>query len=113
MNKQGRTLKVIVLAAGSGTRAGVPFPKVLQPLGERKIIDYVITNALRFAQPEDIYVVIGPEGQQVQAHLGGRYNYVLQPQPLGTGHAVQCTAPFLADFDGDLLVLYGDTPLKQ
>lgn len=111
MNKQGRTLKVIVLAAGSGTRAGVPFPKVLQPLGERKIIDYVITNALRFAQPEDIYVVIGPEGQQVQAHLGGRYNYVLQPQPLGTGHAVQCTAPFLADFDGDLLVLYGDTPL--
>ena len=111
MDKQRHALKVIILAAGSGTRAEVPFPKVLQPLGERKIIDYVVNNARRFAQPEDIYVVIGPEGQQVQAHLGGRFNYVLQPQPLGTGHAVQCTAPFLADFDGDLLILYGDTPL--
>ncbi|MCB8944243.1 MAG: NTP transferase domain-containing protein [Ardenticatenaceae bacterium] len=106
-----RALKVIILAAGLGTRAGVSFPKVLLPLGEQKIIDYVIKNACRFAAAEDIYVVIGPEGQQVQAHLGGGYHYILQPQPLGTGDAVRCTAPFLQDFAGDLLILYGDTPL--
>ncbi len=104
-------LKAIILAAGLGTRAGVTFPKVLLPLGEQKVIDYVINNALRFVSPEDIYVVIGPQGNQVQAHLGPRFNYVLQPDPIGTGNAVQCTAPFLQDFEGDLLILYGDTPL--
>ena len=106
-----QALKVIILAAGLGTRAGVTFPKVLLPLGEQKVIDYVVNNAIRFATPEDIYIVIGPQGDQVQAHLGGEYNYVLQPQPLGTGDAVRCTAPFLQDFAGDLLILYGDTPL--
>ena len=109
MNKY--PLKVIILAAGLGTRAGVTFPKVLLPLGEQKVIDYVINNALRFVTPEDIYVVIGPQGNQVQAHLGPRFNYVLQPESIGTGNAVQCTAPFLQDFEGDLLILYGDTPL--
>ncbi|MCB0014838.1 MAG: NTP transferase domain-containing protein, partial [Anaerolineales bacterium] len=104
-------LKVIILAAGSGQRAGVAYPKVLQPLGDAKIIDYVVKNALRFAAPGDIYVVIGRQGDQVQAHLGREYNYVLQPAPRGTGDAVRCTAPFLRDFAGDLLILYGDTPL--
>ena len=104
-------LKVIILAAGSGQRAGVDYPKVLQPLGDAKIIDYVVKNALRFAAPGDIYIVIGRQGDQVQAHLGTAYNYVLQPAPRGTGDAVRCTAPFLRNFAGDLLILYGDTPL--
>ena len=47
----------------------------------------------------------------MQAHLGTDYNYVLQPAPRGTGDAVRCTAPFLRNFAGDLLILYGDTPL--
>jgi bifunctional UDP-N-acetylglucosamine pyrophosphorylase/glucosamine-1-phosphate N-acetyltransferase len=34
----------------------------------------------------------------------------LQPQQLGTGHAVLQTAPLLQDATGDAIVLYGDTP---
>ena len=104
-------LKVIILAAGSGSRSGVEYPKVLQPLGERKVIDYVVQNGRRFVGPEDIYIVVGTQGDMVQAHLGLNYHYVLQPQPLGTGDAVHRAAPYLKNFDGDLLILYGDTPL--
>jgi len=35
----------------------------------------------------------------------------VQDPPLGTGHAVQAAMPALKGFKGDVLVLYGDTPL--
>jgi bifunctional N-acetylglucosamine-1-phosphate-uridyltransferase/glucosamine-1-phosphate-acetyltransferase GlmU-like protein len=38
---------------------------------------------------------------------------VLQEPQLGTGHAVAQAEPILADFQGDVLVLYGDVPLLQ
>ena len=38
---------------------------------------------------------------------------VVQGLPLGTGHAVRAAAPALADFDGDVIGLYGDGPLIQ
>ena len=104
------SLKVVILAAGAGRRSGVDFPKVLQPLGERKIIDYVVQSALRFVPPQDVVVVVG-QGDQVQIHLGDEFQYVTQPEPLGTGDAVGRTASLLADFNGDVLILYGDTPL--
>lgn len=96
------TLKAVILAAGQ---------KVLQPLGERKIIEYVVENALHFVAPADLYVVVGHQGEKVQAHLGPTYNYVVQEEALGTGHAVLQVYPLLKDYGGDLLILYGDTPL--
>jgi phosphomannomutase/CTP:molybdopterin cytidylyltransferase MocA len=104
-------LKVIILAAGAGKRAEIDYPKVLQPLGGKKIIDYVVENALRFADSQDIYIVIGQKGERVRQHLGDRYHYVPQPEALGTGDAVRRTAPYLSHFEGDILILYGDTPL--
>ncbi|MBC8446401.1 MAG: glucosamine-1-phosphate N-acetyltransferase, partial [Chloroflexi bacterium] len=47
----------------------------------------------------------------VQEHLGPAYHYVVQEEQLGTGHAVLQAQPHLQDYDGDLLILYGDTPL--
>jgi len=38
---------------------------------------------------------------------------VLQDPQLGTGHAVAQAEPVLADFPGDVLVLYGDVPLLR
>ena len=39
---------------------------------------------------------------------------MVQDEPLGTAHAVAQTArPLLEDFDGDVLVLYADTPLVR
>lgn len=104
-------LKAIILAAGQGERAGVRYPKVLQPLGKKKIIDYVVENALHFVSPDDFYVVVGYQREKIQKHLGPTYHYVVQEEALGTGHAVLQVAPYLKDYHSDLLILYGDTPL--
>jgi alpha-D-glucose phosphate-specific phosphoglucomutase len=96
-------LKAAVLAAGDSI--------LLQPLGERSVVQCVLENALGVVPAEDICVVIGGSGEQVRAHLGEKYRYVVQEQPLGTGDAVRHVLRALGEFHGDLLVLYGDTPL--
>ena len=97
------TLKAIVLAAGNSI--------LLQPLGERSVLECVVQNALDNVAPEDIYIVVGAAQDEVRAHLGGRYRYVVQERPLGTGDAVRHAVSLLAEFRGNLLILYGDTPL--
>ncbi|NLG26828.1 MAG: NTP transferase domain-containing protein, partial [Chloroflexi bacterium] len=104
-------LKVVILAAAQGERPGVEYPRVLQRLGDKPIINHVMELALQVAAPDDIYVIVGYMAKAVQEHLGPAYHYVLQEQALGTGHAVAQMAPPLRDYAGDLLILYGDTPL--
>jgi alpha-D-glucose phosphate-specific phosphoglucomutase len=104
-------LKAILLAARPGEGDGVPFFKVLESLGSRLVIDYVIDLVTRFVSPKDVYVVVGYQREQVQKHLGDDYAYVVQDQLLGTGHAVLQVCSHLEDYRGDLLILYGDTPL--
>jgi phosphomannomutase len=84
---------------------------VLKPLGQRLVIDYVIDLVTHFASPKDIYVVVGYQREEVQNHLGDAYPYVVQDQLLGTGHAVLQVFSHLVSYQGDLLILYGDTPL--
>ena len=103
--------KVIILAAGKQTLAEDGRPLVLQPLGDRTILDCVVENALGVAGAADIYVVVGYRQEEVRAHLGDKVRYVLQDEPLGTGHAALQALPLLRDFHGSLLILYGDTPL--
>jgi len=104
-------LKAIILAASPGEGAGEPYPRLLQRLGDRAIIDYVVENALRLVSRGDLYIVVGYERDKLQEHLGAGYHYVVQEEPLGTGHAVWQARDQLGDYSGDLLILYGDTPL--
>lgn len=103
--------KVLVLAASQGSRPGVDYPRALQRLGGKAIIDYVLELALQFAAPSDIYIVVGYQHRAIEEHLGPRYNYVLQERLLGTGHAALQAQRLISGYEGDLLVLYGDTPL--
>jgi phosphomannomutase/CTP:molybdopterin cytidylyltransferase MocA len=104
-------LKAVILAAGKETITGDAQPLVLETLGDRHILDYVIENALQVVSPESLYIVVGYRQEELRAHLGARYHYVVQPEQLGTGHAVLQFYPYLKDFQGNLLILYGDTPL--
>lgn len=104
-------LKAVILAAGKEAITADARPIVLQTLGDRKIVDYVLENALQLVSPQDLYIVVGYRREEVQEHLGPDYHYVVQEEQLGTGHAVLQLHPLLKDFQGDLLILYGDTPL--
>ncbi len=104
-------LKAVILAAGSRSISDDGLPVLLQDLAGKKVLDYVMGNARQVALPQDIYVVVGAQAEGIRNHLGPEYHYVVQTQPRGTGDAVHSLEPLLRDFDGDLLILYGDTPL--
>lgn len=61
-----------------------------------------------------IVVVAGAHSPQVASHAQGRLGptaVAVQDPPLGTGHAVRAAEGVLADFSGDVVVTYADTPL--
>src|ERR1035437_9127109 len=103
-------LKAVILAGGKEVVQGAT-PMVLQKLGDRTILDYVLANARQVVSPDDLYVVVGDSQDAVRAQLGSEYHYIVQSQPLGTGHAVLQLLPTLKTYKGNLLILYGDTPL--
>jgi phosphomannomutase len=104
-------LKAVILAAGKDATTTEGQSLVLKKLGDNTIVGYVVQNALQVAAPEDTYVVVGYRQQEVRDHLGPKFHYVEQEKPLGTGDAVLQVSNILPDFDGNLLILYGDTPL--
>lgn len=106
-----RPLRAIILAAGQARLTDDDRPIIMQPLGERWVIDSVVENALTLVAPADLFMIVGRDRDELEQHLGSALTYVVQQEQLGTGHAVQQAGPLLADYEGDLLILYGDTPL--
>ena len=108
-----RPRAAVILAAGQGTRMRSPIPKVLHKVGGRMMLDRAI-DAAKAAGCARIVVVAGAHSPEVAAHARARLgegNVAIQDPPLGTGHAVLAAKDVLADFDGDVLVSYADTPL--
>ena len=99
----------VILAAGKGTRMNSDLPKVLHSLAGRPMIGHVLDAVTKLA-PERVVVVVGPEMEAVTTAVAP-VSTVIQTQPLGTADAVRAAAPALVGFTGDVLVLYGDTPL--
>jgi bifunctional UDP-N-acetylglucosamine pyrophosphorylase/glucosamine-1-phosphate N-acetyltransferase len=106
-------LAVVIIGAGKGTRMRSALAKVLHPLAGRPLLTHVLELACQL-DPQHLVVVIGHQAETVRAvcePYGGQC--VIQEPQLGTGHAVAQAEPLLADFTGDVLVLYGDVPLLQ
>ena len=107
---------VVIMAAGKGTRLRSALPKVLHQVGGKALLLHVISAAATAVAMDDITVVVGHQAEQVQAATSATgVRYVLQPQQLGTGHALQCVRDWYAasavPVPEHLLVLSGDVPL--
>ena len=74
------------------------------------MLEYVLDN-ISFIDEKDIYIVVGYAKDKIIEHFGNRYHYVEQKEQLGTGHAVMECAEDFADFDGSVLITFGDMPL--
>lgn len=106
-------IRAIVPAAGKGTRlhtAENDAPKVMRICGGKPLLETVL-GALDFIKPSDIYVVVGYKKDDVMNYFGDAYHYVEQREQLGTGHAVMVCENEFKDFDGTVLVTFGDMPL--
>lgn len=110
-----KSLDVLVLAAGLGTRMRSKLAKVLHELDGRPLINHVCRTATALA-PRKIYVVIGHQGEDVKNAVLEELNeehaeFVWQKEQLGTGDAVNSAREFLENEDSTLLVLSGDVPM--
>jgi len=102
-------LAIVILAAGKGTRMKSDLHKVLHPIAGRPMLEHLLDSAAQLA-PERQVVVAGHGREQLAKALGDRARIVVQDPQLGTGHAVLQAKEALADFSGDVLILYGDVP---
>lgn len=106
-------VRVIIPAAGKGTRlhtAENDAPKVMRICAGRPLLETVLKST-EFIRPEDTYIVVGYKKDDVIRHFGQAYHYIEQREQLGTGHAVLVCEEQFRDFDGIVLVTFGDMPL--
>ena len=104
-----RPLACVILAAGKGTRMKSDLPKVLHRVAGVPMVGHVL-NAVRSLSPDRVVVVVGP-GMDSVAAVAAPAPTVIQHNQLGTGDALRAAFDELAGFAGDVIVLYGDTPL--
>src|SRR5436309_3547023 len=117
-HKSPKSVGVLVLAAGEGTRMESSIPKVLHAVGGRPMLFYTLrlANALK---PAAIGVVVGYEADRVKeavqsmardCGINRPITFIHQKKALGSGNAVLESVPFLKKFK-TAVVLCGDTPL--
>lgn len=106
-----RDLACLILAAGKGTRMKSARPKVLHRLAGRALVAHVVGIA-EAAGATRIGVVVGPGMPDVEGAVAPR-PVAVQHRQAGTGDAVKAGLPLLEGFAGDVVVLYGDTPLVR
>ncbi len=101
-------LAALVMAGGLGTRMRSAVPKHFHEILGRRLVDWVIETG-REVGADPLVVVASPSGRDEFGPDG--LVVAVQEQPLGTGDAVRAAHGVLSGYDGDLLVLSGDTPL--
>ncbi|HEX8583294.1 MAG TPA: bifunctional UDP-N-acetylglucosamine diphosphorylase/glucosamine-1-phosphate N-acetyltransferase GlmU [Allosphingosinicella sp.] len=112
-NLPARLFAAVILAAGKGTRMKSDLHKVLHPIAGRPMLEHLLASVESLGAARTV-VVVGSGREQVEplvARHGGEV--VVQDPQFGTAHAVQQAETALADFDGDVLILYGDAPLVE
>jgi len=101
----------VIMAAGQGTRMRSAVPKVAHPIAGMPLVRHVIESA-RGAGVDDCVVVVGGDAgaDAVREAAGEGVRFAVQPEPLGTGHAVECAREAAGGADC-VLIMNGDVPL--
>jgi len=100
--------KVVILAAGAGTRMKSKLPKVIHEVCGKPMVKCVI-DEVKKTNCEEVIVIIGNGADLVKEKIEN-VKFAIQEEQLGTGHAVMQAAEFLGGA-GNVMVLCGDTPL--
>ena len=114
-------MKGIILAAGKGTRMrelSDYLPKPLIPIANKPMLEHTI-GAMVDAGVREIVLVVSFKHRMIRDHIGdgaafgAKINYILQEEPLGTGHAVMITEQLIGN--NDFVLVFGDimTPARN
>ncbi|HOZ53186.1 MAG TPA: NTP transferase domain-containing protein [bacterium] len=104
--------KIIILAAGKGTRMKSDLPKTLFPINGKPMIKYLLDSVFSSQIDDSPIVVVSPGNREIIQESIDEYpvNFAIQPEPLGTGHAVLSAKDLIPDEASNVLILYGDQP---
>lgn len=99
----------IILAGGKGTRlpeSAKNIPKALVSINNKAIIQHQL-DQLEKHGITDVIFALGFRHDHIIEHIKGKYRYVIEKEPLGTGGAIKfaskgLTEPFLV-LNGDIL----------
>ncbi len=87
--------------------------KVLHPIAAKPMLLHLLDTIDKLA-PERRVVVVGKGREQVEDALAGRgVTSAIQTEQNGTAHAVAQALPALGVFNGNMLILFGDTPFVE
>lgn len=106
-------IRAIIPAAGKGKRLqklSGDLPKAMFRVCGQPMLEIVLEN-IGFIDRENVYIVVGCGKETIIEHFGNDYHYAEQTEQLGTGHAVMTCAEAFRDFEGSVLVTFGDMPL--
>lgn len=106
-------IKIIILAAGKGVRMQNELPKVLIPLYGKPLIMHLLDSIKKSGIGGKPVIVVGQQRELVMKTLGTDYDYIVQEEQLGTGHAVLCTKKYLENKTDNVMVLAADHPLPS
>lgn len=108
-----KDVTAVVLAAGEGTRMNSAKPKVLHKVGGEPMLKCML-GLLKRVGIDDYIVVVGHKAEEVERVLksaDGKVRTVRQLKLLGSADAVWQAKSLFSNFKGDVLIVYGDTPL--
>lgn len=103
--------RVVILAAGKGSRMGADVPKPLVEIAGRPMIEHLIESIHESEIDERPIVVVAPDTLEQFGEVcrDQRCEFAIQEEQLGTGHAVM-SARENANGAENILILYGDHP---
>lgn len=104
-------LKALILAAGKGTRMKSELPKVIHTVNGIPMVQKIIKELEKINIEENI-LILGHKKEEILKKIG-EVSYVVQEEQLGTGHAIMQAKEKLKDYEGDVMILCGDTPLLK
>lgn len=104
------TTRVVILAAGKGTRMKSDIPKPLISVAGEPMITRLIRSVKESGVDEKPVVVVAPWNQTMfREVLGDSVEYAIQTEQLGTGHAVLSAQGVVGRADR-IVTLYADQP---
>lgn len=101
--------KIVILAAGKGSRMKSEVPKALTLVCGKPILQHLYESIRESGLTEKPIVVINSHQPRLCEAFDADSDYAIQDEPLGTGHAVACAQDVVSDADS-VIVLYGDHP---
>lgn len=113
-------LIITIMAGGLGKRMESNIPKVIHKLNNIPLIIHVINTALQL-NPKKILIIVGKYKIEIEEEIKKYINqniieknieYIIQKEPLGTGHAIRCCIDYFKNnINSNILILSGDVPL--